>query len=198
MSRATMAALILSVRDLIGDPVTDPAGTEHFTGDQIEAALDRRSRPVNEYPLSGVPVRDAQGQVTHLRFLAGRGPWEEGATLLDPQLRPIAEADYTEDAVNGSWVFDAAQDSVSITGTTFDLYGAAADLLDQWIISGSSSAAASGGAIVEWETDGQRVKRAQATTEDRRALSASYRAQSLPVTGTFERTDLNSARWSPW
>lgn len=191
MSRATLDSIITHVRDLIGD---EASASQHFTDDQIEAALDRRRSEWNELALMAIRSRTAAGVEQHLKWVAERSPWEDGAVLLDTSFVPfINESDetYTEDATDGVWTFTETQEGVYVTGTTFDTYGAAADLLDQWAISGSASSVASGGQISEWETDGQRVKKTASTSEERRSLAASYRAMSLPVIGSFARSDLS-------
>lgn len=179
-----MADCIARVRGLI----KDPTGTPHFTDDQIEAALDRRRREVVELPLSPVQSRTSSGDIEYLRWVADRAPWETGAVVLNSSKVPIAAAAMTEDEMDGIWTFPTHQDAIFVTGLTFDLYGAAADLLDQWIAEGVSS----GGSITEWETDGQRVKRGN-TTDEKTKLSTLYRSQALPVVGSFGRSDLASA-----
>lgn len=184
MARASMAALITRTRELINDPA---GASAHFTDDKIEAALDRRRREVVELPLDGVARRDATGQVDYVRWVADRAPWESGAVVLDATRTPIPDTEYTEDALDGIWTFDTAQDAAYVTGLSFDLYGTAADLLDQWIAEG----VATGGGITEWETDGQRVKRGTSTA-DMLSKARLYRLQALPTFSSFSRTDFAS------
>lgn len=194
MSRPSMADIITLVRDLIGDPFVEESDETqaHFSDDQIEAALDRRRSEWSEAPLSGIRSRTALGAEQYLRWVSARSPWEDDATLLDESLVPIVlESDeLTEDPMSGAWTFDVTQEAVYISGTTFDVYGAASDLLDQWAISASGGAISAGGTITEWETDGQKVKRASASSAERKALASQYRAMSLPVTGGIGRSDL--------
>ncbi len=179
-----MADLIARIRGMIADP----SGTAHFTDEQIEGALDRRRREVVELPLSPVQSRTALGAVEYLRWVADRAPWETGAVVLNSSKIPIAAAAMTEDEMDGIWTFPVHQDSVYVTGLSFDLYGTAADLLDQWIAEGVSA----GGAITEWETDGQKVKRAGADVVDMVNRAKLYRGQALPVIGAFGRSDIAS------
>lgn len=182
MARSTMADLIARMRGLI----KDPTGTPHFTDDQIEAAFDYRRREVVELPLAPVTARTPAGDIEYLRWVADRAPWETGAVVLNRSRMPINPASMTEDEMNGVWTFTTTQAAVYVTGLTFDLYGVAADLLDQWIAEGVSS----GGSITEWETDGQRVKRGASETADRVSLANLYRRQSLPTTASFSGTSL--------
>lgn len=201
MARASMAEVITLVRDLIGDPFVEESDETqaHFSDDQIEAALDRRRSEWSEASLQGIRSRTPEGAEQYLRWVASRSPWEDNVTLLDASLVPLAlESDeLTEDPMTGAWTFDVTQEAVYISGTTFDVYGAASDLLDQWAISTSGGTITAGGTITEWETDGQRVKRAAATSEERKSLASLYRSMSLPVTGGLSRSDLagNGGDW---
>ena len=189
MARPTMAAMIARVRGLIADPA---GASQHFTDDQIEGALDRRSREIVELPLIPVPARTSTGAQVRMRWVSDRVPFETGATVLNSQSVPVTTG-FTADEMDGIWIFAASQDAVYITGLTFDLYGASADLLDQWLAEGISS----GGAITEWETDGQRVKRGASATTDRVSLANLYRRQSLPVTAFFSGGDFaSSSAWT--
>ena len=185
-----MVDLITRVRGLIGDP---SGASQHFTDDQIQAALDNRRREIVELPLDAVVSRDVDGDEVYLRWVADRSPWETDAVVLDADRVPVTSG-VTADEMHGVWTFAASQDAVYVSGTIFDVYGASADLLDEWAIAGAASGLASGGAVVEWETDGQRVKRAGANsgavTEERRALATNYRNLSWPTSIDFTRSDL--------
>lgn len=190
-----MATVITQVRGLIGDTA---GASQHFTDDQVEAALDRRRSEWNELALLAIRSHAADGTEQLLKWVAERSPWEDGPVLLDPSFIPIdneSDATYTEDATDGIWTFAESQDGVYITGTTFDVYGAAADLLDQWALTGAAAAVTAGGAITEWETDGQKVKRASVSTEERRSLASHYRAMSLPLSSRMSRSDMNGGAW---
>lgn len=200
MARASMATIITRVRELIGDTSVDESDEPNgqFTDDQIEAALDRRRTEWSELALLPIRSRTAEGGPVFLRWIAERSPWEDGAVVLDASFVPVS-AGVTANPTDGAWVFAETQDHVYVSGTTFDVYGAAADLLDQWIVSSASAATASGGTIVEWETDGQRVKRSGSTgsvTEERRALASQYRAMSLPIVSTLSRSDMRGEQWA--
>ena len=174
-----MAAVISRTRGLI----RDSAAPLHFTDDQIEAALDRRRTEVVELPLDGVASRTAAGDLEYRRWVADRAPWEDNAVVLNAARVPITSG-VTPDAMDGIWTFTTSQDAVYVSGLTFDLYGSAADLLDQWIAEGVSS----GGGITEWETDGQRVKRGS-TAQEAVSLANLYRRQSMPTFSSFGRHD---------
>jgi hypothetical protein len=194
MSRASLAEIITLVRDLIGDPTVEESDepASHFSDDQIEAALDRRRSEWSEAQLQGIRSRTALGVEQYLRWVAERAPWEDDVTLLDESLVPIVTEsdDPIADPMAGVWTFSVTQEAVYISGTTYDVYGAASDLLDQWAISTSGGSISTGGTITEWETDGQRVKRAAASSAERKALATQYRALSLPVASRLVRGDL--------
>jgi hypothetical protein len=127
MARASLVAVISRTRDLIGDA----AGADQvFTDDQIAAALDERRQDVRYLELDPAETL-APGGVTYLDYYApGGGPWE-GVTLVNGSWTTLTASE--SDLASGHWAFTAdTRPPVYITGHRFDLYGAAADLLETW------------------------------------------------------------------
>jgi hypothetical protein len=121
-----MAALITRVRTLIGD-----ADESQFTDDQVEDFLDDHRRDEFYRPLS--PVSTVSGGVTvYLRYEAGVGHWETDAALVDGDYEALTPD--TSDYIRGVWTFAASTPGpVYLTGSRYDLYGAAADALRAWL-----------------------------------------------------------------
>lgn len=127
-ARSTMADLIDDVRDLIGDT----AGTSQvFTDDEIEDVLDE-SRQDNRYvPLRPVDTVAPGGAVSWLTWYGGEN-WEGGVSLVDGSFNALTAVSANYDL--GKFDFNTSQTSgVLATGYTYDLYAAAASILNMWI-----------------------------------------------------------------
>lgn len=126
MARQSMQNLINLVRDLIGDAAeTDSV----FSDDQIERSLDAHCQSHFYLPLAPVPAI-VNGNEVQLEWSANDGYWESDAKLYDAsynQINPV-----TGDYLTGRWAFATSQNGVVIFGKTYDVYGAAADLLETW------------------------------------------------------------------
>ncbi len=127
-TRATMGDLIARVRLL----VNDPAGTSAvFTDQEIQDALDAHRRDVRYLPLAEAPTYGAGGTVSYLEYFAGRSNWEADAVVQDGDYTTLtpASVDYT----GGIVTFATNQDPpLTMTGKTYDLYAAAADIVTAW------------------------------------------------------------------
>jgi len=126
MSRATMAPLILRVRQEAGDPLTSV-----FTDDDLQQALEEHKFVAVDLPLEPVWARD--GSVP--QFWAPIGYWEgdgDGTipTFKSSSLAPLTAT--TTDLMSGVFTFTGAQPPVYITGSAYDLYAAAADICERW------------------------------------------------------------------
>lgn len=121
-----MQNLIDLVRGLIGD--TDSVD-KAFTNAEIEAILTQYSERVIYQPLAGSLVKIGAAWEQR-EFQAAVGFWANGAQLFDTQYQRIFPA--TSDLIAGRWLFDNHQECIYLTGTTCDVYAAAADLLALW------------------------------------------------------------------
>ncbi len=127
-ARASMAALITAVRGLIGDTSTT---APVLTDDQVQAALDAWREEVRYQELTPAETIQPGGAVVTLDYYADMGNWETDAKLFDAQYNVLTPA--TSDYVVGHWTFTTdTPPPVRISGKTYDLYAAAADLLAQW------------------------------------------------------------------
>lgn len=127
-ARTTMADLIVDVRNLVGDA----SGTSQvFSDDEIEDVLDTRRQDLRYVPLKAVDTIAAGGTVSWLTWYGG-SEWESGVSLCDASYKAITAGSANYDL--GKFDFVTHQSNgVLATGYTYDIYAAAADLLEMWI-----------------------------------------------------------------
>lgn len=124
-----MADLIALVRGLIYDPT---GASQVFSDDQVQAALDDRRTDVYHLSLSEQGQIGAGGVTTYQNYYAGVRHWEGGETVQDGSWATITPT--TVDRVRGVWNFASGHlPPVYVTGSHYDVHGAAADLVDQWL-----------------------------------------------------------------
>ncbi len=171
--RATMSDLIERTRELIGDP----AGADQaFSPASIQNALDRHQAWARYEALRAEP--DLSGQ--YLEHFAAVGDWEADERLYDSSGTQLTPA--TADRVTGYWTFAASTPSVYLVGKTYDLYGAAADLLEQW--------AARLARKFDISDSNSSYKRSQAA-ERLESLARTYRQQQRVRVISMSRSDAN-------
>ena len=176
MARATLAELIARVRGLIADT---SGASQVFGDDEIEAALDEHRTDVRYEELEPVETLEPTG-TTWLGYYSRFRWWEGGAVLQAGAWATLAPA--SAELSLGRWHFAASQNPpVYATGNVFDVYAAAADLLDRWA------------AKLKLDADftlasGRGVQRRQ-KIENLRALAAEYRGKAQAVTYEVERGD---------
>jgi len=182
--RASMAELITRVRLLIGDPA---GSSPTFSVQELQDALDRRRRPVRYQELVTQETIGPGGIVTYLDYYSERGDWEANEQLVDGGYNPVTPA--TADRNGGHWTFATSQvPPVLITGACYDVYGAAADVLEEW--------AAKEKLAFDFSSDGQsfsRSQKARALTD----LSQLYRRKQWPRTVRMERSDMGGCDEPP-
>lgn len=153
MARTTMAALIQALRALVGDPAVP--GYQR-TDDELQAALDRHRERYLDWPLTAEPVI---GSAQNEWSANGIGDWEERTSPPSSTSAVIRDAAGVEvvpssaDWRLGYWSFAADQSALYITGYSYDLHAAAADVL------GEELAAARG--LVDFSGDGVSVSASQ-------------------------------------
>lgn len=178
MARNTLAALITKTRQLIDD--TDPS-CYAFTDDQIQDALDDRRDEARYYALTEhETISQGGGTTTYLTFTAPVGAWESPA-LVDSTYTTLTPA--TSDLWTGRWTFSTEPKMpVMLTGFTYDVYGAAGDLL----LNRATNAADS----FDVSADGLSVSRSQVTAAlQARAYDLLAKARTRSI--TLIRTDEN-------
>jgi len=126
-ARSSMSTLITRVRALISDTA---GATQTFSDDEIEDVLDARRDDIRYEFLTPVDTIAAGGSITWLTWYGGAN-WESSATFTDSSYNAITPT--AADYMIGKFDFATHQASgVLITGYMYDVYGAAADMLDLW------------------------------------------------------------------
>ena len=133
MARSTMATLITYVRDLIGDPSPAPAGCSlNFTDEQIQDVLDQHRTDVFQRRLVEADDINAAGVTNWTAFYAQTPFWESS-----PRLQSNTWVTIVPDSsfdLEGRWVFNTSQTlPLWLTGSYYDVYAAACDLLRRWM-----------------------------------------------------------------
>lgn len=144
MARANLEALIERIRTLTG------VG-EEFTDDEIAQLLDATRTYHREEALHPDDPYVSDPTV----WIAREDAWEDGYVLQDGQGNVLSEAtsgDVSE-PVLGRFVLATAADPVTITGRTYDIYGASAELLMSWAARVSRD--------FDFSADGQSFSRSQ-------------------------------------
>lgn len=174
--RASMADLIARVRLLINDPA---GAGQAFADQEIQDALDRHRSDVRYLELTGGETVAQGGAVSYLDYFADRGDWEADEKLYDSSFAELAPA--TSDRLTGHWTFAANTDPpVSIVGKSYDVYAAAADLLETWAAKEKLS--------FDFATDGQSFSRSQKVAA-LLSLAREYRRRQRPVSVGMVRSD---------
>lgn len=131
-ARTGMADLIEELRTLIGD---ESGAAAIFTDLELQEALDGNRTDWFNTALRTIPTIEAGGMAVYKNYAAPIGNWEDAPVLqnYDYQTITLGTADVA-DLARGMFTFAATQPPpVFITGATYDLYGAACDVLRAWI-----------------------------------------------------------------
>ena len=130
--RTTMSALISYVRLLIADP----SGTSctQFTDQQIQDVLDQHGTDVFQMRLTAADDIQTSGLIWWTDFYAQRPFWETGAKIQGNNWAVLTPT--TSDEMNGKWTFTTSQSlPLWLSGTHYDVFAAATDLLRMWLSS---------------------------------------------------------------
>lgn len=203
--RASLKDVATRVRQLIGDPSDDwptVSATPLFTDQQVQDQLD-----IYRYNARFIPLRIAPtfqpGGITHFwDYFAEYGYWEADAVIYDNAFNVITTAQtlVSQDLLTGHWVFQdnpgaspipgpyGQQPVVRLTGKTYDVYAAAADLLELKLplVAGN----------YDFTSNNQSFKASQefmALTK----LVAQYRTQERPHNVTLFREDNTDPTYLP-
>lgn len=158
MSRSGMSDLIQRVRTLTGAGTAGySVGTANYwDADQVQDVLDRHRYPIERALMDPVATYTG-GSVIYTRYSAPAGYLEAGTALsvTDGVGNEIGTALWSADYQRGEFTFTTDQGSAGryITGRTYDVHAAAAELLEAWA---SHEAQA-----FDFTTDGQSFARSQ-------------------------------------
>lgn len=123
--RATMASLITRTRVYCND-----AGSTQFTDQQVQDTLDCHRRDLTAVPLLPDPSF-VSGAMVYLDYYSDLGCWEDSMTLQNGSYTTVTPS--TTEPLVGHWHFTSSTaPPVFVSGSVYDLHGAAADLLEQY------------------------------------------------------------------
>lgn len=187
MARTTMANLILELRGLTQAGTADyaVAGVSYWTDDHLQAVLDRHRLDVYQEELQMVQKWIGGGSVQYFEYFSQYGNYEatSGGTavfyLEDSTGADLGTANYTPDYTRGVMTFgsNTAGTVYYLTGRSYDLYGAAADV---WRQKASQVTLSS----YSWSTDNMRIDKTNVTTAY--LNMANYYASMSTATSTLQ------------
>lgn len=198
--RTSMAALITKVRSLINDP----AGASQVWADQdVQDQLDRSRQDIRYELLTAAPwIANESGtnntpQIVWADYYSKYQWWEDDATLQGNNVTTgaawIVLTPTLSETINGHWAFQinvptsgvapGQYPPVFATGKSYDVYLAAANLLEMW--------AAKYALAYDFSADGQHFRRSQIAAQLTK-LADTYRRSARAITATPQRTDLQS------
>jgi hypothetical protein len=176
--RATMAELISRLRTLIGDPA---GASQTFDDQTLQDYLDRRQTAVRFAPLRAEGSPRPDGTVDYLDYYADVGDWEADEALYDGSYNVLTPD--AADRLTGHWAFETSREPpVCIVGKFYDVYAAAADVLEAWAAREKLS--------FDFEMDGQGFKRSQKVAALLQ-VAREYRRQQRPMSVAMVRADAN-------
>ncbi len=177
--RSTMANLITRERVLINDP---SGASQVFDDQTIQDILDARRIDVLNGSLIEKPTFSGS-TVQYLDYFSDWSDWEDSPVL--KQYLTVVVTPSTSENIVGHWTFASTTlPPVFITGRTFDIYAAAADLLERW--------AAKWVLSYSFTSDGQSFQRQQAA-HMLQTLAKTYRQKQRPRSVIATRSDLVGA-----
>lgn len=179
--RSSMGDLILRVRTLVNDPAPFPQGsaTPQFGDQAIQDFLDRHQAIVRYAQLQPAPDLLTGGVISYVEYVAGDQDWEADAVLRDAAFGVLTPA--SADLINGVWTLSTSSvPPVFATGKTYDVYAAAADVLEAW--------AATVVLRFDFSTSDQRFSASQ-QREGLLELSETYRRRAKPIKVDMSRSD---------
>jgi len=123
--RSTMASLISRVRLYCND-----TGSTQFTDQQVQDTLDCHRRDLTAVPLLPDPSFTSSSMV-YLDYYSDIAFWEDAMVLQNGSFTTITPS--TTEPLVGHWHFTSSQaPPVFVSGSVYDVHGAAADLLEQY------------------------------------------------------------------
>ncbi len=191
-ARSGMTTLVQRVRDLsnAGTAEFTLGSVNYFSDNHIQDHLDRHREDLSFCLLVPVQTYTSGGTAAYYDYYLGRGFLESttgGTAVLvvrDAVGSAIGTADYSVDELRGVVTFGAdTQGSARyVDARVYDVYGAAADLLDAWATRLSRQ--------FDFSTDGQSFARSQAA-KGLREQAAQLRSQGGRIsTARMVRSDV--------
>ena len=190
MARSTLAQLITDVRGLTfaGTAEYTLGATVYFSDDHIQRHLDAHREDIWNVPLRAIARPIGGGSVAYYDHEVGYGNLEATSagtaifTVRDSLGATIGTASYSVDYQRGmvTFVTDTAGSARYADARTYNVYAAAADLLESW--------AAREALSFDIQTEDQRLTRSQ-KQKQLLAMASEYRAQAGLMTVQMVRSD---------
>jgi hypothetical protein len=169
------STMVTRLRSITGSTATD------FSDAEVQDFLTTNS---TDYVREWLTAASSDG-TTYDKFGAETGNWEAGAVFRD-SANAIVTTGLTFEVITG--IVTAApprtESILTITGRAYDIYGAAAELMETWANKLSQE--------YDVSLDGNTYNRSQ-KADGLRAAAASFRRKSRTRVGTTERND---ERWT--
>lgn len=130
--RGSMNDLIARVRVLIGDP---SGASQQFDDQTVQDVLDLSRVNVRNALLRPAPSLVSSGLLNYSDYFADIGHWEADVVIQDAAFNILSDMS-ASDLLTGHWTWSLAAPGkippLFITGKYYDIYAAAADLLERW------------------------------------------------------------------
>lgn len=169
--RSTMSDLIARVRLM----VFDTTAPEVFTDQQVQDKLDECREDIRYELLIPRVTYINPGGIQYNDYYAARGFWEADELIIWGDF--TTRTPVTSDEIVGHWTFSNQLPPLLIAGKRYDLYRAAADLLDYKIAALSATQ-------VDFSSDGQTFHLSQQLTFlEKRALDYRRKQQARASVG---------------
>jgi hypothetical protein len=178
MADVTLDTLVDRLRKLVADPAGD---RQVFDRDEIEEVLATFRWDAVQYPLD-YSVENLGGALGGRFFSAGVGSWADDAALTDINGNNVViGVNDLVDLQSGTWSFFNIQAGVPyyVTGRSYDLYGAAAELLRRQAAKMKLQYDLSVGDLSVSRSQKQRNLLEMADTYDRRRRAVSVRVDAV-------------------
>ncbi len=181
-ARASMIDVIARVRVMIGDTAAAP--NQQFDDNAVQDVLDLTRVNVRNALLRPAPSLAASGLMIYSDYYADIGNWEKDVVIQNAAFTVVADM-ATSDELTGHWTWTLPSPGkippLFITGKYYDIYAAAADLLERWAAVWTRAYNAT--------IDGVSLQRGQVATA-MLAQAKQYRKQQLPHSIPMVRSDL--------
>ena len=195
MARSTLNELIEIVRGYAEAGSADfPIGTvNYWDADQVQRVLDRHRLDVYQEPIQMIPRHTGGGSIAYYEHQSSYDNFEQtdgGSAIFwleDAAGDNASTAIYSVDYQRGRVTFtqDTAGTAYYLTGRSYDLYGAAAEM---WNMKASHQSG--GGAGFDWSTDNMSVKRSQ-VKQQYVEMAHYYEGMARPRVIQVDRSDID-------
>ena len=183
MVRSSMISLINTLRGFGAAGTADftLGNTNFWSDEQLQSILDRYRVDIREAEMVAHNITNISGDPEYKEYTTHAGWWEETATggttrfVITDGLGSITPAtSYTADYESGLVTFSADQEGSAryVTGHSYDIYAAAADVWEQ--------KASHYATMIDFSTDGHKVTRSHIVAQCEKMIS---KYNSLAISG---------------